>query len=282
MKYTILALVTIFILTLEAQAGAVRIGLIPGNGHEMKDKAEQFASLLSKQIKKDVSIFIPDNYQGLVTAMSEKRVDFAFFTAMSFVYAEKEANAKVLLKSVWDNPYYFSTIVSHPDSEIHSLADLKGKKIAFVDTKSTSGFLMPSLKLKQAGLDYQEVFSGNHKASVEKLMKREVDAIAVFANDDKASKGAWNVYFDKGHFQPKVLWVSQPLPTDPFTVREDFYKENQELTYDVMFALMDMPKLAGKTNLLYETLGVKKLITANTAQYRAVKKLVKQLELKQN
>lgn len=260
-----------------AQAKEITIGLIPGDGPEIKSRAESFADHLQKRLGISVNIYVPKSYQRLIDAMKEKKVDFAFFTAMSFVYAEKEANAKVLLKSVWDQPYYFSTIITKQGSKINSISDLKGKRIAFVDKKSTSGYLLPTLELQDKKIEYNSIFTGNHKASVEKLSKGEVDAVAVFCNSKDGKKGAWDLYFPNQKMDIKNLWVSQSLPTDPFTVRGDFYKENRELTYEVMFALLDMPKLNKEKNVLKETLGVTKLVTANSSQYEPIRKLIKKL-----
>tara|TARA_B100001248_G_C27399064_1_gene468359 strand:- start:6855 stop:7715 length:861 start_codon:yes stop_codon:yes gene_type:complete len=254
------------------------IGLIPGNGKEIRAQAEEFAKILGKQVDRKVDIFLPKNYQGLINAMKEKKVDFAFFTAMSFVYAEKQAGAKVLLKSVWDNPYYFSTIITNKGSKLQSLKDLHGKRIAFVDEKSTSGYLLPTLALKEKQINYEAVFSGNHKASIELLKKGKVDAVAVFANDENAAKGAWTVYYPEEKIEVQKLWISQSLPTDPFTVRQDFYEKNPQLTYDVMFSLMEMPKLNKDKNLLKETLGVTEVVVANSAQYEPIRKMVSSLE----
>jgi len=115
---------------------------------------------------------------------------------MSFVFAEKFAGAKVLLKKVWDGPYYYSTILVRGDSKIHNLAQLKGKRIAFVDQKSASGFLYPQVLFKKQKIDplkyFSEItYSGNHEKSVALLADGKVDAVAVFSNDAKGKDTAW-------------------------------------------------------------------------------------------
>ncbi|MCB0348313.1 MAG: phosphate/phosphite/phosphonate ABC transporter substrate-binding protein, partial [Bdellovibrionales bacterium] len=214
-------------------------------------------------------------------AMKDKKVDFAFYTAMSFVYAEKEANAKVLLKSVWDKPFYYSTVVTKPNRKIASLKSLKGKKIGFVDEKSTSGYLLPILELNKLGVnkeDLQIVYTQNHKNSIEMLEKGEVDAIAVFCNDAKGKKGAWETYFPEKKLKMKTLWVSEALPTDPFTVRKDFFESNTDFTYDVMMTFLELPSTVKDHNILKETIGVTKMVTANSSQYDTIRKLIKDIQ----
>ncbi|WP_280342010.1 PhnD/SsuA/transferrin family substrate-binding protein [Nocardia neocaledoniensis] len=46
-----------------------------------------------------------------------------------------------------------SVFVGRTNSDIDSIDDLRGRKIAFVDTGSTSGNYIPKLMLKRAGID---------------------------------------------------------------------------------------------------------------------------------
>ncbi len=281
MKYIIGLIFSFICATTYAKPKEITIGLIPGNGLEMRSKAEELARVLQTKLNVGVNIYIPKKYENLIQAMKDKKVDFAFYTAMSFVYAEKEANAKVLLKSVWDKPFYYSTVVTKPKSKITSLKDLRGKRVGFVDEKSTSGYLLPILELNKLGInkaDIQIVYTQNHKSSIEMLEKGEVDAIAVFCNDAKGKKGAWETYFPEKKMKMKTLWVSEALPTDPFTVRKDFFEANTDFTYDVMMTFLELPGSMKDHNILKETIGVTKMVTANSSQYDPIRKLIKNIQ----
>ena len=89
------------------------------------------------------------------------------------------------------------------------------------------------------------VFSGSHSNSVELLEEASVDAIAVFADDAKAIRNAWGKYAGlkkstnkKNSKKAKVLWVSEPIPNDPFCVRKDFYEAYPKLTHSLMTAIL--------------------------------------------
>ena len=64
------------------------------------------------------------------------------------------------------NPGYFAEVFVRKDSDIKSIADLKGKKIAFVDPSSASGYIYAGAMLKDAGIDLEKdiqyQFSGGH------------------------------------------------------------------------------------------------------------------------
>lgn len=271
---------------LNAAPKSIRIGFIPpGPAADFKEKAAEFAELVQNELEVPVEIIIPKNYQSLVEAMKEKRVDFAFFTAMTYVLAEKESNAKVLLRKVWqERDYYFSALMVPHDSSIQSLKDLKGKKIAYVDQKSTSGFLYPSVALKKAGLDPQKSFSkvlysGNHKKVAEDLEQNKADVAAMFAMDSKGKEGAWTHLF-KENKKLRPIWVSKHIPSDPFCVRNDFYEKNPRLTHNMMFFLKSLSTSKNKDHKLKSLLDIDRVEMATSKQYDSVREMVKSLNIK--
>ena len=66
------------------------------------------------------------------------------------------------------------------------MSDLKGKKIAFVDPSSASGYIYAGAMLKEAGIDLdkdiQYQFSGGHDKSLQLLLNKDVDAVASYEN----------------------------------------------------------------------------------------------------
>jgi phosphonate transport system substrate-binding protein len=79
---------------------------------------------------------------------------------------------------------YQMEIIVPADSTIKTPADLKGKKVAFTDPTSNSGFKAPSAILKadfnlEADRDFTAVFSGKHDNSVIGIANKDYDAAAV-------------------------------------------------------------------------------------------------------
>lgn len=283
---SLISALVVSISSLANQPKEISIGFLPaGPASEFKGKALEFAELVQNELQVPVKIYIPKNYQSLVKAMKEKKVDFAFYTAMTYVFAEKEANAKVLLRKVWENrDYYFSALVVKNDSPIQSLSDLKGKRIAYVDQKSTSGYLYPNVAIKSAGLDPQTsfsetIFSGNHKASAEDLDAGKADVAAMFAMDPKGKEGAWTYLFDPAK-KMRAIWVSKHIPSDPFCVRNDFYEKYPRLTHEMMFFLKNISSGKNKNHKLKELLDIDRVDLATSKQYDPVREMVKQLNLK--
>ncbi|MBX9766600.1 MAG: phosphate/phosphite/phosphonate ABC transporter substrate-binding protein [Bdellovibrionales bacterium] len=270
----------------ESLPKGITVGFSPGEDPEnLKVKSEELVKKIQKKVGVSVNALFAKDYQGLIDAMKNKQVDFGFFTAMSFVFAERQAGAKVLFKKVWENPYYYSAIMVRKDSKIKSLQELRGKKFAFVDEKSASGFLYPSVQFKKMKVNPKNFFaalrySGNHAESVKWLLSKEVDGVAVFANDDKGLTSAVLSYYPDKNKDVKALWVSDPIPNDPFCVRQDFYDQYPRAVYAVMNAMLDLNEETGQDAQMQKLFGFKKLDTATSRQYQPVRDMVQTLDLK--
>ena len=258
---------------------ALTIGLLPGGDPQMIEKESYIlAEKLQNRLGRPVQIYISKNYTAMIEALKNKRVDLAILSSMTYVTAEKQIDLKVLLKKTWNNgPFYYSSLLTRSGSGIKSVKDLKNKKIAFVDEKSTSGYLYPQVYLRKNAISdksFKSVeFTGNHAASVELLEAGKVDVIAVFADDEKAKLGAWTRFGKTGKLKPIVIWTSDPIPNDPIVVRQEFYDANPKLTHELMYDLIEIQSEANSG--LSEILGTSDLMPATSRQYDPVREMVK-------
>lgn len=292
MKRLILGLLTLLSIstafaaegTSEAVPPSITIGVIPGgNPENLREQGLALAKELQAKLNIPVNIYVSKNYVGLIEAMKTKKVDFAFFSSSTYVFAEQQAQAKVLLKKVWHEPYYYSMIITPQRSGIKNLKSLKGKKVAFVDDKSSSGYLYPQVALRKEGLsdkDFKEVvFTGNHQASIQFLEAKKVDAAAVFSDDEKGLQGAWEKFGTDKKAKYRILWKSAPIPNDPFCVRQDFYDAYPKTTHTLMFALIDILEQNRNKDTYSEILGSRDLMPATSKQYDPVREMVKALNI---
>jgi phosphonate transport system substrate-binding protein len=269
----------------DSSPNQITIGFIPGDSPEkLKASSVQLAKLLQEKTGVEINVHISKDYQGLIEAMKQKKIDFAFFSAMTFVFAEKQAGAKVLLKKVWEGPFYYSALVTKKTSKIKRVEDLKGKTVSFVDEKSGSGYLYPKMMLKKKGIDPQKFFksvnfAGNHQNAILDVVHGKADAAAVFSDSTDGKKSAWKHFSPETLDQQKLLWISEPIPNDPFCVRQDFYDKYPRVTHDLMFALIELDDYKGK-NMLKDLLNVNEMQTATSRHYEPVRELVRELDLK--
>ena len=138
-----------------ADLKTITVGMLPGgNPQSIEKESFVLAEKLQNKLGQPVQVFISKNYTGMIDALKSKKVDLAILSSMTYVMAEKETNVKVLLKKTWNNgPFYYSSIITRSDSKLKHLKDLKNKKIAFVDEKSTSGYLYPEVQLRKNSLE---------------------------------------------------------------------------------------------------------------------------------
>lgn len=269
----------------EEKPKEITLGIIPGGRPEAaKAQAASMTQALESSLGVPVRLYFPSSYSGLVEALKSQKAQFGFFTAMSYVQAEKQVPVKVLLKKTWTGPFYYSVIVTK-SPKIKRLQDLRGKKVAFVDENSTSGYLYPMVSFKKAGIKLESfgkvVWSGNHEKSVQLLESGEVDAIAVFGDDEKAKTGAWT-HYSKKPMKVKTLWVSDPIPNDPICVTNEFYEQYPKFTHNLMYAMIEMQDMdkARDKKEWSEILGSGELMPATSRHFDTVREMVKLLDMK--
>ena len=125
---------------------------------------------------------IPTNYAAVVEATVNDQVDIAYFGGFTYVQAAKRSGAIPLVQRDQDQNFH-SLFITHPDSGIKSLQDLKGRRLAFGDVNSTSGHLMPEYFLRQANIDPEviakAIYTGGHDATALAVANKKVDAAAL-------------------------------------------------------------------------------------------------------
>ena len=78
----------------------------------------------------------------------------------------------------------------------------------------------------------------------------------------------------------RAIWVSKPIPSDPFCVRNDFYEKHPNVAHDFMFFLKDISSAKNSNHPLKKLLDVDKVKLATSKQYDPVREMVKKLNIK--
>lgn len=145
---------------------------------------------LSSALGVEVAVELRENYEETLVGMERREIDVARLGPYAFVLAQARFGARALANTIdivpsSDSPTvpYRSVIVARADSDIKSLVDVKGQAFGFVDRNSTTGYLVATFLLQQAGLDpvhdIQPVFLLSHSAVIEAVEHGEVAAGAV-------------------------------------------------------------------------------------------------------
>lgn len=179
------------------------------------------ADLLEKQLGVEVTFQNANDYAAVIEGQRAGQIDMASYGPFSYVIAS-DSGVEVdpiatLADAADEEPSYSSELHVPAGSDIKGLDDLRGKNICFVDAASTSGYLVPSYALLNAGIDPEKdltpVMAGGHDASLLSLDGGNCDA--AFAQDTQLG-----VMEDSGQIKPgdvEVVWQSDPIPSSPLT-----------------------------------------------------------------
>ncbi|MBO9599570.1 MAG: phosphate/phosphite/phosphonate ABC transporter substrate-binding protein [Cohnella sp.] len=222
------------------------------NADTLEAKAKPLEKLLSDRLGVPVKVSVSTDYNTIIEAMASKKVDVGFLPPTAYVLAKEKGAAEVILQAqrfgvddatgaptteLVDS--YKSMIIVKKDSPIQTLADLKGKKIAYQNVTSSAGYVWPAAALMDAGLDplkdITPVTVKGHDQGVISVLNGDVDAAAIFQDARTiVSKDYPTVMEDT-----RVLTFTAPIPNDTISVRSDM---NADWVKKLQDAFIDIGK----------------------------------------
>ena len=219
-----------------APAKPLTMGISTPYGPEQAAKAKTLIEpYLSKELKTTVTVQVFNTYDDLSTALADGKVDLAWITPLAFVHAaDKNNDVTALSKAMRQGGgglFYRSVFIVKKGNAAAALGDLKGKKVAWVNTSSTSGYLFPRELLKKSGFDPASFFSGetmagDHTAVCKAVRDGKADVGATFAQDPGEGKQVTKPEgcADSGGSLDdfKVVATTGPIPNEVLAVRPDF------------------------------------------------------------
>ena len=209
----------------------IRVALLPDeNAADIIKQNEPLKEYLEDKLGRRVDLVVTTDYSSMIEAMAHGRLEIGYFGPLSYVMAKEKAQVEpfAALQEAKDQPpTYKSVFVANPDAGVATLADVRGKTVAWGDPASTSSHLIPKAMLAKAGHkvdngDYSEQFVGAH------------DAVALAVQNGNAqagglSKPIYERLLEKGTIDPAkvaVIAESDPYPNYPWTMQanlpEDF------------------------------------------------------------
>ena len=205
------------------QAVEIKFGYTPYlNEAEMRNDLKPLMDYLTKSIGSGVILYIAKDYGDLKAQMELGKVDIGTFSPFAYVDAEKGGKIKIIAQSTTDHSaFYKGLIIARKESGMTDIKDLKGKRFAFVDPKSASGYVYPKAMLIEKGIDPDQffketIFAGNHDKVIESVLEGKVDTGATYENALVSAKG-------KGVKTENLVTLAStdPIPISAIAVRSD-------------------------------------------------------------
>jgi phosphonate transport system substrate-binding protein len=213
-----------------ASSGAVptlRLSAIPEEvAPQMERRFGPLVAYLERTLGIPVQYLPVPDYAAAVERFARREIDIVYYGGFTFVQARRRTRDAIPLVQREGDAQFRSHFITRSDSGIHSLADLKGKRLAFGSVSSTSGHLMPRFYLKSAGIDperdLKEVgYSGSHDRTAEWVASGRADAGAI-------NTSIWDKLLEEKRVEVGSLRVFHTTPAYydyNFTVRADLPPE---------------------------------------------------------
>jgi len=177
------------------------------------------------------------DYNGVIQALSTGQVDYATMGGGSYANVDSQVGSKAVpfltVRQAEGTLGYYTVLMVRASSPYRTLADLKGKKIAFVDFNSTSGYIFPRRTMRKQGIDPDAFFgeaimAGGATQAALALVNGRVDAAMMLASagtpETGFAAGADITLARKGLLKLsdlRTVWTAGPIPNSPFVIRTD-------------------------------------------------------------
>jgi phosphonate transport system substrate-binding protein len=202
------------------------IGGVPAeNVAAMQTKWQGMVKLFQDELGIPVEFYAGTSYAGVIEASIANKVDMVAWGAMSYIVS-KLNGAKIeplgIPKYVDGSTSYTSKLYVKTGSTITGIKGLKGKKVCFVTQTSTSGGLIPTEGLLNAGLTEKDItqnFTGGHDKSLLGLSTNQCEA--AFACCVTIGAGTLAALKASDYQQ---IWESGPIPNGPMSIRSTLPK----------------------------------------------------------
>ena len=188
-----------------------------------------FLAHLGKVTGKRIRWFPAESYAAQVEALRSGRLHIAGVATGPTAFAVNLGGFVPLVSMARPDGSigYTLVVITHRDSPIKTLTDLKGKRVAHVSPSSNSGDIAPRALFKAMGVepdkDYKVLYSGKHDNSIMGVVNTDYDAAPV-ANTVMERMQA------RGMFKPgtlRVIYESTPFPRTAFGVAHNLAPELQ-------------------------------------------------------
>ncbi|TWA70179.1 phosphonate transport system substrate-binding protein [Azospirillum brasilense] len=199
------------------------IGLLPGESAPTVMRLnEPLRAYLEKKLGLPVELQVGANYAATGEALRFGRLDIAYLGPVTYILQGRRAALEPFARPSHDvvGPTFQAVVIVPAASPATTLADLRGKEVAFGDPASTSGTWVPRYMFAAAGLvserDYTLRVLGAH------------DAVALAVQNGKADAGGLSMpiyqrLLKEGKIDPtkvRLLAESPAIPEYMWTFRD--------------------------------------------------------------
>jgi phosphonate transport system substrate-binding protein len=240
---------------------------------------QAIADWLAAKTGLNFKIEVGTSFGASIEAMGGEKAQIGFLNTFSVLLAEQKygvvpvlANLRKYATNAVDpdkalagqmEPFYKAEFLTKADSGIKTLADLKGHTFCFVDPNSTSGYIVPRILMKAAGVDpdtdITAVIAGSHPNVAIGVYKGDCDAGVAYI--DILTDTSANLVATYPDIATKVVpfMVSDKIPNDGVQVIKNLDPKITDAVVNGLIAMAADPDGAKLLKNLYNVAGIEKI-----------------------
>jgi len=170
------------------RGGRIRFLFPPSLGDlKARARAELLGDAMRKRLGQDFSVEVAPSYEALEREISAATADLAW--APPVVCARTRPAVRVVLRAVRGGRSTFRAAMVARTGETLDARSLRGKRAAWVDPMSTSGYALAIAWMRSRGVDPDRTLSaqrfyGSFRAALLAVVAREADVSSIFVHRD--------------------------------------------------------------------------------------------------
>lgn len=267
--------------SLGSKTNPIKIYFTPsGDAENISQNSVEFVKFLEDETGYFFKTAVPLSYIAVVETFGTKKCDIAIINSFGYLLAHQKYGVEALLRIIrYGESSYSGQIIAHIDSGINEIKDINGKKFAFVDPSSTSGYLLPLKIFKETHIRPKEVvFAMKHDNVVTMIYQHQVDAGATFYSppdkDGKIRDARSRVMtqFPDVAEKIKVIKITDPIPNDPIVFRKDL---PEDMKIKIVKAILKFMRTETGENALYNIYSAEGVVPTTDKDYNTLRNLLK-------
>ena len=248
-------------------AAALTFGVFPRwNAQVTVRDFTPLAQVLGRALGGPVQLETDKDFGSFMDRVRAREFDLVHLNQLQYLSAREAAGYRALAKVCERGPCTIrALVVVRRDAGLASLADLKGRTVAFGDPGAVVSYLLARSVIERSGLapaDYRAIFTRNPP-----------NALLAVYNGAAAAAGVGSAIFERPevrrHLDParlQVLAESDPIPQLPVAVRAGL---DPELAARILETLVGLRGLAGGGDAL-DRIGADRFEPAEDREYQSL------------
>lgn len=193
----------------------------------LQESYQPILEMLKKETSREILFQTDTDEASIIEGLRTGKIDIAALDPFFYVLAKRRGAPITVVAAGTDekgkSSGYQSYGITWAGSPIRTLADLRGKRICFVDLESASGYLYPSAELRTLGIDpardITPIFKNHHDAVVVAVATDQCDA--GFAADWMVDRQLTEIM--QGRLRADritIVWKSGTIPGPPIAISD--------------------------------------------------------------